>query len=125
MPRKKKEVSVPKAIEVSDGPQYLTQEEMHRFEIANLKLQLRKEQKKHLAVKRKDIHTTIEMLQEKINVQEKVSKLLDHDMVRLQQVTNEEVRAHREWFSSLKEKYGIDPDASFGHDPVSGEIVIS
>jgi ribosomal protein S4 len=120
MPRKKKEEKVE-----STGPKYLSQGEINQFELANLKLAVRKEQRKYLEMKKKCIQETQAKLQEQLEVQKCLMKMLENDLVQLEQVKNEEIRKHRDWFSSVKKKYDIPDGATFGHDPLSGEIIIN
>lgn len=116
----KEEIAVKKSLLAADEAekQYLTKEELDKFDIATTQRQLRKEQQKNLENQRRHLRTQMELLECKL-------LLLDHELLELSGKMKDEVEKHRKWFEALKEKYNVPQDSGFGHDPVTGEIVIS
>ncbi len=108
---------------VDEGPKYLTPEEIHKFELANLNRELRNTSFEALTIKSQLIEANTNILKEKIKVQEGLKVKLEFEMLKLKDVMNEEARVQRNWVDDLKKSYGIKPKKPFGHNPFTGEVM--
>ena len=111
------ETKASKSPELEDDKLYLTSDELHLLELGSVEEKSRK-------LRRQIDNQQSQILQLEIELRQEKLRTLSHQ-IRETDRKNDSARAmHKEKVTAMREKYGIGPDDMFGHDPISGEIII-
>lgn len=109
---------------VDDGTKkYLTQSEMDKFEIENLKEVIRKQELSDLEQKKQIIMLKVQYYNLQVDLCKKDIELLEKNKLEKLSVYDKERNEHKKFVKSLKEKLNITTER-FGFNPDTGEIVI-
>jgi TolA-binding protein len=111
---KDKSVDLP---ELEDDKLYLSADEMHLLEVGDLEAKLRRANKRIKEQQGQMLQLQIELLQEKLKVN-------SHSQLEHVRNDKELLSQHKSKIDAIREKYGVGPNDVWGHDPISGEIVI-
>jgi len=103
--------------EINNGKQYLSEEELRILEVGDLEAKVRRLEKKLLEKDSRLLQLDIELKQERLKNMS--FRLLESDRVHKDKLTQHKLKV-----DSIKERYGIPEECRWGHDPISGEIVV-
>ena len=104
-------------IVAEDTKLYLTEGELRLLEVGDLEAKLRMREKQLKERDMRILQLGIELQQEKLNT-------LNYSRLELDRLHKDKLKEHKNKVDQLREKYGVGPEDSWGHDPISGEIII-
>jgi len=99
-------------------PSHKSDIDLREMDKANYENKLRVLEHQTMSEKRDKLKIQAELIHAKV-------LLLEQDMLAKLNIHKNRVGNHKTFIAELRERYGIPEGASFGHDPISGELHIT